>query len=97
MATDDYALAARGSLKIKGARVEKKKKKKLAKSAVPETDFTGGSGLFEKEKQEDQEKSVTTEPIMTESQRRFEEMQRKRVCDDLFELNFFTVNTIRFR
>ncbi|KAK9319561.1 hypothetical protein V1517DRAFT_332076 [Lipomyces orientalis] len=82
MAGDAYAHAPGGGLRLKGGKVEKKKKKRSHKDKLP-TESTSSSAHDTPQKED----ATTSEPIQstpevdnkTEAERKFEEIQRKRL------------------
>lgn len=91
MPSDDYALSGGGgALKLKGARIDKKKKKKRAKTDLEKNLSAGDSDsskkLVRKEKADRQESEDGLEDEhgesvaqKTESERQYEETKKKRV------------------
>ncbi|KAK7206260.1 hypothetical protein BZA70DRAFT_128793 [Myxozyma melibiosi] len=89
MAGSDYSFVSGGSLKIKGAKIEKKKKK-AAKAAAAAASASAESPAPEEDKNEEKEREKSStpqpsEPIKTESERKFEELQRKRMEKELLK------------
>ncbi|CAM1508171.1 Fc.00g050190.m01.CDS01 [Cosmosporella sp. VM-42] len=86
MASDDYSVVSGGgALKLKGAKVQKKKKKK-DKSNLEKNISSGEKALVKKSKSPEEEKpdeqnSDDERPAVqkTESERRHEEIKRKRL------------------
>lgn len=90
MPSDDYAAVGGGALRIKGAKVQKKKKKK-DKSALEKNLSRGDQAVDKKDAAEKRAKSAEQEdkdddevPIVpkTEAERRYEEVKKKRVSLD---------------
>lgn len=87
MPSDDYAvIGGGGALKLKGAKVSKKKKKRDKTDL--EKNVTGDGAIVKKTKSpdaedskrdEDQEEEPLAPAIKTESERRYEEVRKKRV------------------
>ncbi|KND93856.1 Uncharacterized protein C31G5.21 [Tolypocladium ophioglossoides CBS 100239] len=89
MPSDDYAAVGGGALRIKGAKVQKKKKKK-DKSALEKNLSAGDNAVVnedtaekrakgaEQDDRDDDEASVVPK---TESERRYEEVKRKRLLE----------------
>lgn len=92
MGSDDYAaIGGGGALKLKGAKVQKKKKKKdksgLEKNlATGEKDVVKKSKSLPKDEVEDKEEEDVDEPSVqkTESERRHDEIKKKRVSAFVF-------------
>lgn len=110
MGSDDYQAIGRGALKLKGAKVSKKKKK-AAKSDLEKNLSAGDdSALVQKDSddtskrsrdkkkspvdedrsKDDEEDKHEDEPVVlkTESERRYEEARKKRVCINAVPLDF---------
>lgn len=94
MPSGDYAITGGGALKLKGAKVQKKKKKRKDKSDLEKNLSTGHDGVIVKKTNEspppadntgDQEEDgqvrddEVPEARKTESERRYEEVKKKRV------------------
>lgn len=90
MPSDDYAvIGGGGALKLKGAKVSKKKKKRDKTDL--EKNVAGDSALVKKTKspeveddkrEEDREEEPLVPAIKTESERRYEEVRKKRVSPE---------------
>lgn len=100
MPSDDYAAIGGGALRLKGAKVQKKKKKKRSKTDLEKNiskgddnadargiDDHGDDGpkkaVAEQGEPEDDEAPAVPK---TESERRYEEVKKKRVSPDLHRL-----------
>lgn len=88
MPSDDYAsIGGGGALRLKGAKVDKKKKKKKSKKTDLEKNLDADSGaLVSKDKDpeskpEEPEDDDKPQYQKTESELKYEEFKKKRVCE----------------
>ncbi|POR36795.1 Uncharacterized protein TPAR_03041 [Tolypocladium paradoxum] len=89
MPSDDYAAVGGGALRIKGAKVQKKKKKK-DKSALEKNLSAGDKAVVKEDAAEKRAKSVEQEDRdddeasavpKTEAEKRYEEVKKKRLLE----------------
>ncbi|TQS32339.1 hypothetical protein Golomagni_07346 [Golovinomyces magnicellulatus] len=88
MPSDDYvAVGGGGALKLKGAKINKKKKKKSTKTDLEKNLADGGSSkeVSKKDKdpqdEQDDHEDDGPAPMKTESERRHDEIRRKRLLE----------------
>ncbi|KAG0661534.1 hypothetical protein C6P46_003946 [Rhodotorula mucilaginosa] len=88
MPSSDYQHRPGGSLKLKGGGAETKKKKKKSKSSTSQklreeetAAAASGSGSDREVASSASASGSTANPYKTEAERRFEEVQRKRLLD----------------
>lgn len=78
MPADDYALAGGGALKLKGAKITKKKKKSKTKTNLDKT-VSDANKAAEKADSHEDNHNTSSAPRKTESELRHEEVRKRKV------------------